>query len=324
MKRLRSLSYALVASAGIAWTLPVYATGDCNNGKAIYFKKVGGIYISCAQSSCHGANVNNNNIVNGANNPLLIDSQLDNEPQMNNLRGTLNLTFSDIDDIATFLFYYPSACPSSGGTPNLQASPAPVTFAATAVGATSATTTITITNVGTASALAVTASSNDSTHFPLSANGCSGITLGTTAPGNTCSFKVAFHPTTAGALSNNITVNRTGGMLTVGSQRHRQRGRHARPVVYPFSTEFREPGGRHDQRVQQRDDLEHRRRRGERLQRVQHESQRIHGGEQFLHHDKRRGELCRRRDFHARRHRCAQRIDIGGQQRHRQPAGDQR
>ena len=213
MKRLRPFSFALVASAALAWTLPVYATGDCNNGKSIYFKKAGGVYISCAQSSCHGAGVNNNNITNGANNPLLIDSQLDNEPQMNNLRGTLNLSFSDIDDIATFLFYYPSACPSGGGTPNLQASPAPVSFPSTAVNATSATTTITITNVGTASALAVTASTPDATHFPLSANTCSNVTV---AAGGSCSFKVAFHPTAAGALSNNITVNRTGGALTIG------------------------------------------------------------------------------------------------------------
>ncbi len=213
MKRLRLFSFALAASATVAWTLPVYATGDCNNGKAIYFKKAGGVYISCAQSSCHGANVNNNNIVNGANNPLLIDSQLDNEPQMSNLRGTLNLSFSDIDDIATFLFYYPSACPSGGGTPNLQAAPAPVAFPSTAVNATSATTTITITNAGTASALAVTASTPDATHFPLSANTCSNVTVGA---GGSCSFKVAFHPTASGGLSANITVSRTGGALTVG------------------------------------------------------------------------------------------------------------
>ena len=89
MKRLRPFSSALVASAVLAWTLPVYATGDCNNGKSIYFKKAGGVYVNCAQSSCHGAGVNNNNITNGANNPSLINSQIDNEPQMTYLRGTL-------------------------------------------------------------------------------------------------------------------------------------------------------------------------------------------------------------------------------------------
>lgn len=214
MKRIRSVPLALFATLALAWSVPASAFGDCNNGKAIYNKKVAGVDISCSQSSCHKANLTGNNITNGANNPGLIDMSLDNVPEMNNLRGTLNLTFSDIDDIATFIFYYPNACPSGGGTVNLQAAPAPVSLPSTTIGGTSATTLVTITNSGTAAAAAVTATSNDATHFPLSSNTCTGVSLA--AAGGTCSFRVAFHPTAVGALSSNVTVNRTGGTLTVG------------------------------------------------------------------------------------------------------------
>ena len=216
MKPIRSAPFALFATLALAWATPASAFGDCANGKLIYNQKVAGVPISCSQSSCHGTNVRGNNIANGANNPGLINLYLDNQPEMNNLRGTLNLDESKIDDIATYIFYGTngSACPTGGGTVNLQAAPAPVSLPSTTIGATSATTLVTITNTGTASALAVTAISNDATHFPLSSNTCSGITVA--ASGGTCTFRVAFHPTAAGALSSIVTVNHTSGTLTVG------------------------------------------------------------------------------------------------------------
>ncbi|HQR10216.1 MAG TPA: choice-of-anchor D domain-containing protein [Casimicrobiaceae bacterium] len=215
MKRFRSVQSALLAILALAWSVPAFAVypGSCANGQAIFYKKVGAIEVSCSQAGCHKNMAQN--VLTGAANPGQINQFLDTLPAMAGLRGSIPLSADgqDVDDVATFLFYYPSACPSGGGTPNLQAAPSPVNFASTTVGATSATTTITITNAGTASALAVSATSSDPTHFPVTSNTCAGITV---AAGGTCSFKVAFHPTAAGALNSNIVISRTGGVLTVG------------------------------------------------------------------------------------------------------------
>ncbi len=215
MKRFGSAPLALFATLALAWSVPALATGNCANGKVLFNKTNASNPVACSNSSCHKSSVDANNIQNAANNPGLIDQALDGppgDPGMLGIRAALGLTSSDLDDLSTWIFYAPT-CPSGGGTPNLQAAPSPVSFAATAVGATSASTTVTITNAGTASALAVTASSSDPTHFPLSANTCAGVSVGA---GGTCSFQVAFHPTAGGALSSNIVVNRTGGVLTVG------------------------------------------------------------------------------------------------------------
>jgi len=216
MKRFRAAPLAIFATLALAWSVPASAFGNCANGMAIYNKKISGQDISCSQSSCHGHQVDKNKISMGQNNPDLINMFLDTQPEMLSQRSFLGLTASDIDDIATWIFYgagngLASSCPSA--SPNLQAAPAPVALPSTTVGATSATTLVTITNAGTASALAVTAASSDATHFPLSSNTCTNVTV---AAGGTCSFRVAFHPTAAGALSNNVTVNRTGGTLNVG------------------------------------------------------------------------------------------------------------
>jgi len=203
MKRLRPLSLALIATVAAAWTLPAWA-GDCAAGRTKYV-------ANC--SGCHG-NTPNAQARLGSNSTVILtqmtDSLAPGYPSMNFLYpGIVN--DADIDDISTYLFYYPSACPVS--SPILQASPAPVAFGSVTVGATSATTTVTITNAGSASASAVTASTPDSTHFPLSVNTCNNVSV---PAGGSCSFKVAFHPTVAGTLSANITVARSGGSLTVG------------------------------------------------------------------------------------------------------------
>jgi hypothetical protein len=203
MNRLRPLSLALIATVAAAWTLPAWA-GDCAAGRTKYV-------ANC--SGCHG-NAPNAQARLGSNPTVILtqmtDSLAPGYPSMNFLYpGTVN--DADIDDISTYLFYYPSACPVS--SPILQASPAPVAFGSVTVGATSPPTTVTITNAGSAAASAVTASTPDSTHFPLSVNTCTNVPL---AAGASCSFKVAFHPTVAGALSANITVARSGGSITVG------------------------------------------------------------------------------------------------------------
>ena len=204
MQRTRSLPWVVLTAAVAAWSLPAFATGNCANGKAIYNKKVSGIEISCSQASCHGAGVNNNNIRNASGNPGLIDQYLDSQSEMAGLRSTLALTESDIDDLATWIFFAPS-CPAA--SPILQAAPAPVAFASTTVGSTSAITTVTISNVGTAAATGVSFANSNATEFLVSGNTCST----TINAGASCSLGIAFKPSAAGVRSGTLTVNRSGG-----------------------------------------------------------------------------------------------------------------
>jgi cytochrome c553 len=197
MKRLRLLSLALIATVAAAWTLPAWA-GDCAAGKSKYV-------ANC--SGCHGSTPNAQAQLGS--NPAVIltqmtDSTAPGYPSMNVLYpGTVNDT--DIDDIATYLFYYPSACPVS--SPILQASPAPVAFGSVTVGATSATTTVTITNAGSAAATGVGFSNSNATEFIVSANTCTA----TINAGANCNLKFAFKPFASGSRSGTLTVNRSGG-----------------------------------------------------------------------------------------------------------------
>ncbi len=218
VRNFTSIQLSLFAALALAWSAPTFAMypGNCANGYAVFYKKVGGVEVSCSQAGCHKNMSQNVDTGAGQAGADHINQFLDTLPAMAGLRGSIPLSADgqDVDDIATFLFYGSlTACPTGGGTPNLQAAPSPSIFAATTVGSTSGTTTVTITNVGTATALAVTASSSDPTHFPLSANTCSGISV---AASGSCSFKVAFHPTASGILNSNVVINRTGGVLTVG------------------------------------------------------------------------------------------------------------
>jgi len=211
MKRLRPLSFALLAAVAAAWTLPAYATGDCANGQTLYSKTTASVTTSCSNSSCHkslkivgGNQQQANNILLGALNPSLIDDRLNTQVDMAGIRDGLGLTASDIDDLATWIFYAPS-CPAAN--PNLQASPAPVTFGSITVGATSAQTTVTITNSGSGAATGVSFSNSNATEFLVSANTCT-ASIGA---GASCSLKVAFKPSLSGSRSGTLTVNRSGG-----------------------------------------------------------------------------------------------------------------
>ena len=211
MKRLRPLSFALLAAVAAAWTLPAYATGDCANGQTLYSKTTASVTTSCSNSSCHkslkivgGNQQQANNILLGALNPSLIDDRLNTQVDMAGIRDGLGLTASDIDDLATWIFYAPS-CPAAN--PNLQASPAPVTFGSVTVGATSAQTTVTITNSGSGAATGVSFSNSNATEFLVSANTCT-ASIGA---GASCSLKVAFKPSLSGSRSGTLTVNRSGG-----------------------------------------------------------------------------------------------------------------
>ena len=212
MQRLRPFSLALIATAAVAWTLPVFATGNCTNGSSLYNKTSSSNPIACSNSNCHGSGVNKNNIQNASSNPGLIDQALDGppgDPAMLGIRSALGLTTSDLDDIALWIFYAP-ACPTS--SPILRAAPSPVTFGSTAIGATSPMVTVTVTNIGTADATGVALANSNAAEFPVSGSTCTG----TLAAGNgTCSYNVAFHPSQAGSRSGSVTVNRNGGAGTI-------------------------------------------------------------------------------------------------------------
>lgn len=88
-----------------------------------------------------------------------------------------------------------------------------LTFADTAVGATSAAQSVTVTNVGTAT-VNVTSVTSNSGEFGVTANTC-----GAVAAGATCSFAVTFSPSATGARSGVVTVasNGTGSPQTLAA-----------------------------------------------------------------------------------------------------------
>jgi hypothetical protein len=209
MKRIRTIPIAVVLTMVLGWSVPALATGNCANGKTLFNKTNASVPTACSNSSCHGPQVNKNNIQNASANPGLIDQALDGPPGDQSmvslgLRSNLPLTASDIDDIATWIFYAPT-CPSA--QPVLQASPAPVTFGSTTVGATSAAIGVTITNSGSAAATGVSFANSNAAEFLVSGNTCTT----TINVGASCSLSISFKPSAAGARSGTLTVNRAGG-----------------------------------------------------------------------------------------------------------------
>ena len=215
MKRLCPLSFAVMASAALAWSVPALAVypGSCANGKTVYNKTnpANGVTTSCSNSLCHKADPSQGtkNILHGFGNPDAINAALDGttanaEMTALDLRSNLPLSAQDIDDLATWIFYAP-ACPVSA--PNLQAAPAPVAFGSVTVGATSAPTSVTITNSGSAAATGVSFSNSNATEFVVSGNNCTA----TINAGANCTLSIAFKPSASGSRSGTLTVNRSGG-----------------------------------------------------------------------------------------------------------------
>ncbi len=214
VKSLRLLSCALIASVAVAYALPVYATGNCANGKTLYNKTNASNLIACSNSNCHGSGVDKNNILNAQNNPALIDQALDGppgDPAMSGIRAALGLTLSDLDDIALWIFYAP-ACPVSA--PDLRAVPATLAFGATTVGSTGSSIPVTITNAGSASATAIGFSNDNGTEFVVSGNTCGGATV---AVGATCGFVVAFKPSAAGSRGGTLTLTYNSKTLALSA-----------------------------------------------------------------------------------------------------------
>jgi len=214
MTRLRPISLVLIASAAVAWALPAYATGNCANGTTLYNKTNASNPIACSNSNCHGSGVNKNSIQNAAANAGLIDQALDGppgDPAMQGIRSALGLTASDLDDLATWIFYAP-ACPVTA--PILHAAPAPLVFGATAPGSTSAPTVVGVTNAGSASATGIGFSNSNGGEFAVSANTCAGATV---AVGAACSFSVAFKPAAAGSRNATLSLTYNGKTLLLAA-----------------------------------------------------------------------------------------------------------
>src|SRR5689334_7851702 len=77
MKLRRRHLVAIVAPLILASWGTAFAA-NCSNGQALYRKQVGGVFVGCAQSSCHGTNpaTNMNNIQSGGGSPANIENAL--------------------------------------------------------------------------------------------------------------------------------------------------------------------------------------------------------------------------------------------------------
>ncbi|HQR10215.1 MAG TPA: choice-of-anchor D domain-containing protein [Casimicrobiaceae bacterium] len=203
----RHLRNALIAALTLVPAFPVFATGNCANGKTLYAAPVSG--LSCASSSCHKADPsqNTNKILNGANNPTKIANAINSGvPEMAIFKG--KYTASDLDDLATWIAAAPT-CPA-GGAPVVNVAPASFTFATTNVGSTSAATTVTVSNTGTAPATGVSIANSNVAEFPTATTCPASL-----ANGASCTISASFSPSAAGARSATLTVNSSAGAQTV-------------------------------------------------------------------------------------------------------------
>lgn len=211
MKRPPRLFLALLAPFVLAWSASALAQ-NCANGKTMFFKTSASDPTACANSNCHGAQVNKNNIQNAAGNPSLIDAALagsvtgvDNTPMLNlDIVNTLPLTESDVQDIAQWIFYAPT-CPAP--TPMVAANPTAAAFGSVNVGSSSSSQTITISNTGAGNATSMTYPSAP-TNFTKSGT-CSNGTLNA---GSSCTLVFTFSPASAGSFTPTYTITGAGSI----------------------------------------------------------------------------------------------------------------
>jgi len=205
------LLIALLAPFAIAFAAAAEAQ-NCTNGNNIYHRKLGGVDISCSQSSCHDADpkAGKNNILNGAQQPAKIDNALDTQSDMLGLRASLGLTPSDINDLALYIWYRQGNQQCPAATPSVGASPASLAFGSVNVGATSASQTVTLSNTGGAAANSLVIGAAPAGFARTTTCGAS------LAAGASCSITVTFSPTAASAYSGNISVTGTSTSLSIG------------------------------------------------------------------------------------------------------------
>ncbi len=203
----------------MAWSVSAWAQNNCANGRTLYFKTNASVPTACANSNCHGANVNKKNIQNASGNAGVIEAALDgtgaNEEMLAlDLRRNLPLSTSDIADIALWIFY---AGPNGTGTcpaaaPVLTAAPASLSFGTVTLPATSAPQTVTVTNTGAANATGLTRSNSNAAEF-LASGSCTTVT--SLAMGASCTLSVSYKPSAAGADTASYTISNGAGTATV-------------------------------------------------------------------------------------------------------------
>jgi len=217
MKTPNRLLLALLAPIAVAWSVVADAQ-SCTNGNNLYHKKVGGVEVSCSQSSCHGSDphADNNHILTGgqyagpgtvAGN---IDQALNSVPDMSGLQSGLGITSSDEDNLALYIWYRAGnqGCPAA--TPAFTASPTSLAFGNVNVGSTSASQSLTITNTGGATASSLSRSASDAAEFVASGT-CT--TVSSLAVNASCTLTVQYQPAAAGA--DNQTWTLTSGSVNV-------------------------------------------------------------------------------------------------------------
>jgi thiol-disulfide isomerase/thioredoxin len=165
------------------------------------------LFADCTTSNCHTGTSNATDrlgkVGGGANNPAKINNAILNGTMTN---ATLRaLTAQQIADIAAYL-----GNPGAANAPAASVAPPSLTFASTAVGATSPAQTVTLANSG--SAALVLGALTVSAGFVLSGGTCSvGASL---APGASCTAALAFAPTIGGAASGTLTFSHNAAPST--------------------------------------------------------------------------------------------------------------
>jgi len=209
MKRPLTIFLALLAPFALAWSTSSDATGNCQNGKTLYNKTNASVATACSNSACHGSNPANN--VHGiwsagAGNPGAIDAALDYGVTMQPLQLKVNLPLnaSDIDDLATWIFFAPT-CPAVA--PNVFANPTSAPFGSVNVGSTSATQVITVSNTGAGNATGLSYANTNAAEF-LVTKTC-GASL---AAGATCTITLSYRPSAPGADAATYTITGAGGV----------------------------------------------------------------------------------------------------------------
>ncbi|MFO1303105.1 MAG: choice-of-anchor D domain-containing protein [Burkholderiales bacterium] len=185
---------------------------NCTNGNNLYHKKLGGVDVSCSQSSCHDTDpkAGKNNILNGAQQPNKINNALDGGVNdMSGLRSSLGITQSDVDDLALYIWYRQGNQQCPAASPVVGASPSSLAFGSVNVGSSSSAQTVTVSNTGGASANSLVIGAAPAGYSRTTTCGAS------LAAGATCSISVTFSPTAAQAYSGNVSITWTGGSTSV-------------------------------------------------------------------------------------------------------------
>ena len=195
--------WVAIATAFVSFAAPAQ---DINAGKLVYTTPQVTGQLSCSAGACHTPNplVNQNKILNAADNPGGIGVALNTVMQMAFLKG--KLTTQQFVDLAAYIGNPGAAT----GSPAALLSPDSLVFPSTAVGTSATSQSFAINNTGTAS-LIVSNVTSSNTEFSL-VSSCGMIAIGAS-----CNLSVGFTPTVTGARSGTINVshNATGGGSTV-------------------------------------------------------------------------------------------------------------